>query len=129
MKRRPPRSTHTDPLVPYSTLFRSQYVVLKQLPADLLVERPAAIAEFLEAQLAVEEALGLHVMTTDAELEGERQDRVPDRLQQEERMPFLLVRHAQDGVAEITILAENVGVGVMLVVMEVAPHEDRKSVV
>src|SRR3546814_8908306 len=62
-----------------------QHVVLQQLLADLLVERPAAIAEFLEAHLAVEEALGLHVMTTDAELESERQDRVPNRLQQEER--------------------------------------------
>src|SRR3546814_2071995 len=44
-------------------------------------------------------------------------------------MPFLLVRHAQDGVAEITILAEDVGVGVMLVVMEVAPHAGIADVV
>src|SRR3546814_18544460 len=104
MIRRPPRSTRTDTLFPYTTICRSharrvpecqqgeQHVVLQQLFADLLVERPAALAEFLEAHLAVEEALGLHVMTADAELEGERQDRVPDRLQQEERMPFLLVR-------------------------------------
>src|SRR3546814_3922634 len=97
----PPRSTRTDTLFPYTTLFRSpqianqvgdqiaeqharrvpecqqgeQHVVLQQLFADLLVERPAALAEFLEAHLAVEEALGLYVMTADAELEGERQDR------------------------------------------------------
>src|SRR3546814_15942611 len=45
MIRRPPRSTRTDPLFPYTTLFRSQMKV-----APRLRERNAFIGEFSVAQ-------------------------------------------------------------------------------
>src|SRR3546814_9623103 len=64
MIRRPPRSTHTDTLFPYTTLFRSRYEVFH---ADVAV--PTLIARCVElAALAREHGIGL---TIDAE-ESER---------------------------------------------------------
>src|SRR3546814_17280131 len=48
MMRRPPRSTRTDTLFPYTTLFRSVQAVGTAQPADrraLVAARPGAIAE------------------------------------------------------------------------------------
>src|SRR3546814_12273469 len=50
MIRRPPRSTRTDTLFPYTTLFRSigqpmDYAVQLEVPVDLLVERIAGRAK------------------------------------------------------------------------------------
>src|SRR3546814_11501100 len=38
MIRRPPRSTRTDTLVPYTTLFRSQHIVLTEAETDAFRE-------------------------------------------------------------------------------------------
>src|SRR3546814_19919697 len=53
MIRRPPRSTRTDTLFPYTTLFRSNEVVAGTTQsgnwaADLVSEEGAAVAAFLE---------------------------------------------------------------------------------
>src|SRR3546814_20752127 len=42
MIRRPPRSTRTDTLFPYTTLFRSRGAVLRLLPAGIRCARPDA---------------------------------------------------------------------------------------
>src|SRR3546814_17119082 len=51
MIRRPPRSTRTDTLFPYTTLFRSLGEILRQLTVDpggrLLAERLAQVAQGL----------------------------------------------------------------------------------
>src|SRR3546814_11875930 len=53
MIRRPPRSTRTDTLFPYTTLFRSQrqpIVALRiSLGADQIIREPAFSREFLDA--------------------------------------------------------------------------------
>src|SRR3546814_12484862 len=51
MRRRPPRSTRTDPLFPYTTLFRSddeaQPIAADKLPADLLAPSQPATSTTL----------------------------------------------------------------------------------
>src|SRR3546814_14201310 len=91
MMRRPPRPTLTDPLFPYSTLFRSadqigrdvDTVQIAQVPADLtrahapsvhrhdLIIKPRKTALILGNQLRVEAAMPVagHV---DLELAGDR---------------------------------------------------------
>src|SRR3546814_13209783 len=55
MIRRPPRSTRTDTLFPYTTLFRSdrhQVARLFEAPADRMLARAARAAEVAEAFIA-----------------------------------------------------------------------------
>src|SRR3546814_1108728 len=44
MRRRPPRSTRTDTLIPYTTLFRSPQSLLKRVKACCAALRPALMA-------------------------------------------------------------------------------------
>src|SRR3546814_1188765 len=53
MIRRPPRSTRTDTLVPYTTLFRSEQVALEVLDARHVVERQHACERFLGELLGI----------------------------------------------------------------------------
>src|SRR3546814_7255791 len=54
MIRRPPRSTRTDTLFPYTTLFRSRHQVARlfEAPADRMLARAARAAEVAEAFIA-----------------------------------------------------------------------------
>src|SRR3546814_9454363 len=45
MIRRPPRSTRTDTLLPYTTLFRSPLLAARGIDATVLVQAAPAIAE------------------------------------------------------------------------------------
>src|SRR3546814_8768257 len=50
MRRRPPRSTRTDTLCPYTTLFRSAGVAMRVFAArEQVVERLRAVADHLQA--------------------------------------------------------------------------------
>src|SRR3546814_876288 len=56
MIRRPPRSTRTDTLFPYTTLFRSQRLKdwIKSADIPLNVALPSVENRYIEAQLAIE---------------------------------------------------------------------------
>src|SRR3546814_19431600 len=59
MIRRPPRSTRTDTLFPYTTLFRSQHLFAPTIGAALLGERDAFTLAFAD-QGALEFGEGAH---------------------------------------------------------------------
>jgi hypothetical protein len=54
-------------------------------------------------------------------LEEGRQERRPERVAEVVRLPRLLLAHSQDPVADVAVLADDVGVGVVHVVVRVAP--------
>src|SRR3546814_15211410 len=80
MIRRPPRSTRTDPLFPYTTLFRSQFRV-RDRPNQIepgriavIIARPMSINETRrQTELVVEQA-GVEIIFADA---LKRQDSAP----------------------------------------------------
>src|SRR3546814_20358336 len=49
MIRLPPRSTRTDPLLPYTTLFRSKVTVPEDYPVETLKGQPAEFAVTVKA--------------------------------------------------------------------------------
>src|SRR3546814_2799915 len=59
MIRRPPSSTRTDKLFPYTTLFRSYREVCPALAAELRVDRDDAIGTHLRASIVLEQIRAL----------------------------------------------------------------------
>src|SRR3546814_4036068 len=55
MIRRPPRSTRTDTLFPYTTLFRSQHVVAKQVGVDHALRQAVPVERHLLRKLIVDQ--------------------------------------------------------------------------
>ena len=60
-------------------------------------------------------------MQRDAVLEQHHQQERVDRVAQVVRVPLLVLAHPQDAVADVAVLAEDVGVGVVHVVVRVPP--------
>ncbi len=100
---------------------REQHVVLEQLAPGLAQEGPHALAELRHLHPALEEAPELEVLHRHAPLEVERQDEVGEWLQQARRRPLLLLGQAQHAVAEVVVLADDVGVVVVVDVVRLAP--------
>ena len=71
--------------------------------------------------LAGADRVGVHVVERDAPLEEPHQDEVVERLQQVDRVPLLMRVDPHDVVAEVAVLAADVGEGVVLVVVGVLP--------
>ena len=100
---------------------REQDVVLQRLPADLVPDRADHVPLLAEARLAGGDALDLEIVECDAVLEEGRQQRRVERVAEVVRMPPLVLGHAQHAVADVAVLAHDVGVGVVHVVVRVAP--------
>src|SRR3546814_3094650 len=64
MIRRPPRSTRTDTLFPYTTLFRSGYLVTRQRPIDIKFDGLRFEAAF-RIDLLVDERLLVEIKSVD----------------------------------------------------------------
>src|SRR3546814_20239254 len=71
MRRRPPRSTRTDTLFPYTTLFRSCYV-LGQIVADIIDEGTQFRHHLLAAGIIEKEARGRGGMVGEQQFEFAR---------------------------------------------------------
>ena len=69
------------------------------------------------------------VVHRDAVLEQARVDEVPQRLHEVARLPRLVLVDAHDAVAEVVVLAEDVGEGVVLHVVRALPLRRRRGVV
>ena len=65
--------------------------------------------------------LGLQLVQRDAVLEQHHQQERVDRVAQEVRAPPLVLAHPQDAVADVAVHADDVGVGVVHVVVRMAP--------
>ena len=100
---------------------REQDVVLQRLLADLAPDRADHVPLLAEARLAGGDALDLEVVQRDAVLEEGRQQGRVERVAQVVRVPRLVLGHAQHAVADVAVLADDVGVGVVHVVVRVAP--------
>ena len=79
-----------------------------------------------EAVAGAERLPELEVVHRDAVLEDARVDEVPQRLGQVTRLPFLSLVDAQDAVAEVVVLAQDVGVDVVAVVVGAPPLKTEK---
>src|SRR3546814_5563923 len=77
MMRRPPRSTRTDTLFPYTTLFRSSVEGVAH-PVLVFDQRDAAVAVAVHAREVIAGGVDLRVR-------GERQERRQDKGRQESR--------------------------------------------
>ena len=82
-----------------------------------------------DAALLAQRVTELQVVHRDAVLEDARVDRVPQRLDQVPRLPRLVLVDAQDAVAEVVVLAEDVGEDVVLLVVRALPVLRRRRVV
>ena len=74
-----------------------------------------------QRRLAGGDPLDFEVVQRDAVLEEEREQRRVQRVAEVVGMPRLVLGHAQDAVADVAVLADDVGVGVVHVVVRVAP--------
>ncbi len=101
---------------------REQHVVLQRLLADLLPDLAQHLAlRRIPLRLAGRDPLGLEVVHRDAVLEERREQRGVDRVAEVVGVPLLVLGHAQDAVADVAVLAEDVRVGVVHVVVRMAP--------
>ena len=96
-------------------------VVLQRLAPDLLPDARQGLALVGDRDLTGADALGLHLVQRDAVLEQHHQQERVDRVAQEVRLPPLVLAHPQDAVADVAVHADDVGVGVVHVVVRVAP--------
>ena len=101
---------------------RMQHVVLGHLLADLAKHVLALAPELVFVRLALEVLADLEVVGGDAVLEEAGVDEVPQRLGEVERHPALVLVDPHDAVAEVLVLADDVGVGVVDFVVRVLPH-------
>src|SRR3546814_4181301 len=110
MIRRPPRSTRTDTLVPYTTLFRSR--VLHRHADEGLLQRPAVGAEVLGLAAALEAEAAVHVA-----VRGERGGQDRPALDHLALAPGLLDHHGE------TVAGGDVGVEVDVVLEDIRSEE------
>ena len=83
---------------------------------------PACSALFsARLRRALDDVLDLEVVHRHAPLEEDHQQERVDRVAQVVRVPLLVLVHPQDAVADVAVLAEDVGVGVVDVVVAVLP--------
>src|SRR3546814_10199861 len=84
MIRRPPRSTRTDTLFPYTTLFRSLGVIIHPIWSDRRAREPSRVggARMGEGILAARRRAGMFGDVADAEvkLEGRREPGEPEQI-------------------------------------------------
>ena len=108
---------------------RPRDVVLGELPRGLAAE-PADVGGDPAPGLASFACfVELEVVQRDAPLEADREHDVEQRLGEVERLPRLVGVQAQHRVAEIPVLADDVGVGVVLVVVGLLPALGGRDVV
>jgi len=81
--------------------------------ADLGEHVLALTAEFFFVRLALEVLADFEVVGGDSVLEEAGVDEVPQRLGEVERHPPLIFVDPHDAVAEVLVLADDIGVGVM----------------
>ena len=74
-----------------------------------------------QAALAGDDVLGLQVVQRDAPLEEHHQQEGVQRVAEVVRAPRLVLVHPQDAVADVAVLADDVGVRVVDVVVAVLP--------
>src|SRR3546814_687722 len=109
MNRRPPRSTRTDTLFPYTTLFRShvdfletpgQGTVLLENPAKLLERGRANATDITRGQQRLEQVRGIH----DATGRGTRTNDGVDFVDEQDRLRtlFQLTQQRLEALLEIT---------------------------
>ena len=89
-------------------------LVLRQMPSR--ISRLSA-----KRDLAGADALGLQLVQRDAVLEQHHQQERIDRVAEEVRAPLLVLAHPQDAVADVAVHPDDVRVGVVHVVVRVAP--------
>ena len=100
---------------------REDDVVLAHLAADLAPD-PLELSLHLVGVLpALADRRDVQVVQGDAPLEEQRQQGVVDGLAEVDGMPLLVAGHAQDAVADVVVLADHVGEGVMDKVVRVLP--------
>src|SRR5262249_35580218 len=100
---------------------RVEDVVLRQLPAGLAQERPGPRPQLRARLLSRQCLVETEVVRADPPLETERQQRGGDRLDEVRRVPALLGPDPEERVADVAVLSEDVGEGVVLVVVGVPP--------
>ena len=83
---------------------------------------PSRISRLSASEISpARDPLGLHLVQRDAVLEQHHQQERVDRVAQEVRAPPLVFAHPQDAVADVAVHADDVGVGVVHVVVRVTP--------
>ena len=83
---------------------------------------PSRISRLSAIEISPErDALGLQLVQGDAVLEQHHQQERVHRVAQEVRAPLLVLAHPQDAVADVAVHADDVRVGVMHVVVRMAP--------
>ena len=102
-------------------------VVLDDLAARLDADRLQLLEHLLLGLLARADRAAVEVVHGHAPLEEAHQQQVVERLQQVDRVPFLVRVDAHDLVAEIAVLAADVGERVVLVVVRVPPRVGRRG--
>ena len=106
---------------------REREVVLDDLAPRLDADRLQLGERLPLGLLARADRVEVHVVERDAPLEEPHQHEVVERLQQVDRMPLLVRVDAHDLVAEIAVLAADVGERVVLVVVRVLPGVGRRG--
>ena len=96
-------------------------VVLDELSTCLAGDALEIAGQILERLLAAPDGLDVEVVQRDTPFEERHQEHVVEGLRQIYRMPLLARIDAHDLVAEIFVLAADVGVSVMHVVVRVLP--------
>ncbi len=106
-----------------------QQVVPGGVPADLGQHFLRLCPEVVLRDAALEEFPDLEVVEGDAVLEEAGVEQVRQRLEDQERAPGLVLVDPHDAVAQVVVLAQDVGVGVMQFVVGVLPHVRGRDVV
>ena len=99
-----------------------QHVVAGGVPTDLGEHLLAAGTEVVLVDAALDELADLEVVGGDSVLKETGVDGVGQRLDQVQRLPALILVHPHDAVAEVVVLADDVGIGVVEFVVGVLPH-------
>ncbi len=100
---------------------REGHVVLQRLPAGLLPDLAQRLALVAQPDLTGADALGFQLVQRDAVLEQHHQQERVHRVAQVVRLPALVLAHPQDAVADVAVHPDDVGVGVVHVVVRVPP--------
>ena len=108
---------------------REQQVVLECLRAHLAHDAGVQRLVLLQLAGALDDVLDLEVVHRHAPLEEHHQQERVDRVAQVVGVPLLVLVHPQDAVADVAVLAEDVGERVVDVVVAVLPLLARADVV
>ncbi len=100
---------------------RECYIVLDYLASRFAPDAPQLPQHLVPALLTAQRPFDLGVVDRDSPLEEHRKYRVVERLGEVDRMPRLLRDDPHGAEADVAVLAENVGIGVVHVVVRVLP--------